>query len=159
MHTHLQTYLSDHIALAVAGVELAKRCQASNKDSELGEFLANLIPKLEHEQQVLRNLLRSAEASESVLKNIAAWTAEKVGRFKPNDTILSYSPLSRVVELETLISGLHAQILMWRALEACSPDEPALTDIECAWFAKENQAYCDRLEELHQQAVRRAFRE
>jgi hypothetical protein len=154
---HLSTYLSDHIALSVAGIELAKRCYSSNNESELGEFLADLIPKLEHEQQVLKTLLQKLEASDSLLKNAAAWAAEKVGRLKLNDSLVGYSPLSRVVELETLISGFHAQILMWNALEACSPDEPAFSDIECACFAKENTTYRKQLERFHQDAVHKAF--
>jgi hypothetical protein len=154
---HLSTYLSDHIALSVAGIELAKRCYSSNNESELGEFFADLIPKLEHEQQVLKTLLHKLEISDSPLKNAAAWAAEKVGRLKPNDSLLRYSPLSRVVELETLSSGLNAQILMWNALGVCIPDEPAFSDIECAWFVKENTTYWKQLERFHQDAIYKAF--
>ncbi len=156
---HLTTYLSDHIALSVAGVELAKRCRSSNEDSELGTYLGELIPKLEYEQKIVKSLLHKLEASESLLKNMAGWAAEKVGRFKPNDSILRYSPLSRVVELETLISGLRAQMLMWKTLELCSEEEPAISDIKCAWFAAEHITCGERLEEFHKEAVQQAFME
>lgn len=155
--THFTTYLSDHIALSVAQIELAKRCYSSNKESQLGEYLADVIPTLEHEQQVLKTLLHKLKASDSLLKNLAAWGAEKIGRLKPNDSILSYSPLSRVVELETLISGLSAQILMWHTLEPYTTDEPAFADIDCLSFAKDNTTYRDQLEVFHQEAVYKAF--
>ena len=44
------------------------------------------------------------------LKNVGAWTLEKAGRLKLNGELTSYSPLSRVVELEGLLHRDHRQV-------------------------------------------------
>ena len=42
------------------------------------------------------------------LKNVAAWGLEKVGRLKLNGELTGYSPLSRMVELEGLLTASPA---------------------------------------------------
>ena len=44
------------------------------------------------------------------------WTAEKVGRLKPNDQLRGYTPLARLLELEGLLGGIHGKQALWRAL-------------------------------------------
>ena len=46
----------------------------------------------------------------------AGWTAEKLGRLKPNAQLRGYSPLSPLVELEGLLIGIQGKLAMWRAL-------------------------------------------
>jgi hypothetical protein len=145
--------------LCLAGLELAKRCYSSNKESTLGDFLERLIPQLEQERDAVKQVLHSLSASDSLLKNVAAWGAEKLGRFKLNDTLLSYSPLSRVVELETLLAGIDAQILMWEVLECCVADEAAFpADIDCARYVNEEKALRRKLKAFHTEAAKTAFR-
>ena len=38
---------------------------------------------------------------------VAGWVAEKAGRLKLNGSLLTYSPLSRLVELEGLSLGVE----------------------------------------------------
>jgi len=49
-------------------------------------------------------------------KQVAGWTGEKLGRLKLNGRLTSYSPLSRVVELEGLLVILEFNGAMWRAM-------------------------------------------
>lgn len=159
MRKHLVTYLTDHAAAVVATIELAKRTYNSNKGSDLGAFLADLIPKLEEEQAALKSLLKSLNASDSMVKNLAAWSAEKVGRLKLNDSLLSYSALSRVVELEGLIAATEIKTAMWEALAAHLAGDPAFSQVNCARFAAENKATTEKLTMYHQDAARVAFAE
>jgi hypothetical protein len=63
----------------------------------------------------------------SLAKAGLAWAAEKVGRLKPNGHLTSYSPLSRLVELEGLKAGIEAKRSLWLALgEAGVADVAAL---------------------------------
>ena len=48
-------------------------------------------------------------------KVAAGWTAEKIGRLKPNAQLRGYSPLSPLVELEGLLIGIQGKLAMWRA--------------------------------------------
>ena len=67
------------------------------------------------------------------LKVVGAWAAEKLGRFKLNGRLVGYSPLSRVVELEALMLGVHGKLALWRSLqelEFAQLDAAALRDLE-----------------------------
>jgi hypothetical protein len=43
--------------------------------------------------------------------------AEKVGRLKPNGHLTTYSPLSRLLELEGLAGGIEMKRALWLALQ------------------------------------------
>lgn len=63
-------------------------------------------------------------------KQVAAWSAEKLGRLKPNGRLTGYSPLSRLVELEFLALGITGKLAMWRVV-ADAVDGPRLgADLE-----------------------------
>jgi hypothetical protein len=51
------------------------------------------------------------------VKAPVAWALEKVGRLKLNGRLLEYSPLSRVIELELLSSGVETKRSMWMAFK------------------------------------------
>ena len=78
------------------------------------------------------------EVKPNPIKDAAGWTAEKFGRLKPNNSLLSYSPLSRVIELEGLVIGVTGKLALWevaahgasatsstRSTSARSPTAPA----------------------------------
>jgi hypothetical protein len=50
-------------------------------------------------------------------KVTGAWLAEKAGRLKLNGSLLSYSPLSRLEELELLALGVEGKLRLWLALQ------------------------------------------
>jgi hypothetical protein len=123
----LATYLNDHYAAAVGGVELARRVRASNSGNWYGEELAQLTAEIEDDLDALRGIMRSFGVSADPLKAGAAWIAEKLGRAKLNGHLFSYSPLSRLEELELLLVGVEGKLLLWEGLGAL-PDPPDQLD-------------------------------
>jgi hypothetical protein len=115
--TRLATYLNDHLAGATTGLELAKRSRGANNGTELGAFLAQLTGEIDQDRETLRSLMRTLAIREDHLKKLAGWSMEKVGRLKPNGQLRGYSPLSRLIELEGLASGVSAKRAMWLNLE------------------------------------------
>ena len=63
--------------------------------------------------------------SKSTLKTAGAKVAEKIGRLKPNDQLTGYSPLSRVLELEGLRSGVQGKLGLWDSLAQIAPHDDA----------------------------------
>jgi hypothetical protein len=116
-------YLQDHLAGATAGNELAKRAASSNPDGELGALLARLADELDEDRRALLDVMGELEVSPDPLKRTLAWTAEKFGRLKPNGRLLSYSPLSRVVELEGIHIAITHNLVLWQTLGATSGAE------------------------------------
>ena len=159
MGTHVITYLRDHAAASVAMIELAKRSCDNNQGTELGDYLTRTIPRLENEHSALEHLIKQMDASESAVKNIAAWGAEKLGRLKLNDAVLRYSELSRIVELEGLIAATEIKIIMWNALKTLAARNPNFSGPEMDRFISENQIMKENLKGYHRAAARIGFSE
>jgi hypothetical protein len=130
MTDHLAIYLNDHLAGATAGLELARRARDSNEGSELGRLLTELADEIAADRETLRRLMRALSVSESRVKVAAGWSAEKLGRLKPNGQLRGYSPLSRLVELEGLSLGIAGKKALWESLAAALPERPPDVDFE-----------------------------
>lgn len=158
MPNHLKTYLVDHAALTLSVLELAKRARNSNPEGELGEFLTEIIPILEAERKTLKEMLRRIKGSDSPLKNFAAWAAEKAGRLKLNDSLFTYSDLSRVVELEALLAATEVKTSMWDALETLAMTRSDFRDLDLGGYLRKNKTLGEKLRAFHRAAAHRALR-
>lgn len=153
----LRIYLQDHFAGATAGQELAARAASSNDETEFGPVLAKIRDEIATDRSELEKLMESLEMGPDRLKNAAAWTAEKAGRLKPNGSLRSYSPLSRIVELEGLTIGVRGKQSLWEILREVSKDEPALAKVDFDALVKRADSQLRRLKTLRLKAARVAF--
>ena len=122
----LDIYLNDHLAGAMLGVELSRRVAAANRGTELGAFLQGLHREIVEDRQTLQAVMRSFGVDASPLKPAAAWLLEKAGRLKLNGQFRGHSPLSRLVELEALESGVSGKRSLWQALDSTFGDDRRL---------------------------------
>jgi hypothetical protein len=113
-------YLNDHLAGSTAGVELARRTLGSNRGTPYGEFLEWLVAQIEQDRASLVELMRALGVRRDHVKVVAGWGLEKAGRLKLNGRLTGYSPLSRLVELEGLWTGVEGKLSMWRSLLAAA---------------------------------------
>lgn len=113
---YLSIYLNDHLAAFVALRDVAARARRSNEGSPLSRYLGEVEAELEDSRATLARAMRDLGVRRDPFKRAAAWTAEKVGRLKLNGHLVSYSPLSRVLELEGLIAGAELETRTWAAL-------------------------------------------
>jgi hypothetical protein len=158
-HKLLSIYLSDHLAGANAGRELARRCLSNNRGNALGDFLQRvLLPEIESDKGALESLMDDLQAPRSRLKHGAAWAAEKVGRLKLNGQLRGYSPLSRLLELEGLCLGVEGKLSMWRALQRISASFPQLQARDLGALIERAQAQRAQLEEHRLAAADAALR-
>lgn len=153
----LSIYLNDHLAGATAGVELARRARGSNRDGEFAEFLAELAEEIEADRATLQDVMRRLGVGEDRLKVAVAWAAEKAGRLKLNGSLLSYSPLSRVVELEGLTVGVHGKIGLWQTLKRLSAEDARLAAFDFDELVKRGRNQLRRLERHRRKAGDIAF--
>ena len=153
----LRIYLQDHLAGSTAGVELARRVHASNSDGELGAFLDELVAEIELDRRALLDLMARLGIGEDRVKSALAWAGEKAGRLKLNGEVLSYSPLSRLVELEGLALGIQGKLAMWRALREVSANDDRLGgfDLDAPIARAERQSR--RLEARRRKAAEEAL--
>src|SRR4051812_26382037 len=131
---NLATYLNDHLAGSTTGRELAKRALSNNRGTQFEPTLEWLVEQLVEDREALLGIMRALGAPEDHLKKLAAFAVERLGRLKPNNAILSYSPLSRLVELEGLALGVTGKLAGWRSLQQV--DDPRLAEFDLERLAR-----------------------
>lgn len=152
----LAIYLNDHLAGAALGVELARRLRSSNQgDPEFGPPLAEICAEIEADRETLIRLTDRLEVARNGVKPALARVAERLGRLKLNGQLRGYSPLSRVLELEVLSSGIGGKMQLWNALEERFGE--SLDGFDFHALAERADRQGQRVEDLHLSAARRAF--
>jgi hypothetical protein len=153
----LAIYLQDHYAGASAGLSLARRTQRQNANNSYADELAGVVVAIESDRQQLARIMKSLGVKSDPVKVILARVAERLGRLKPNGRLISYSPLSRLIELEALVIGITGKLALWRALEVAADGGSLGADLESLIASAEAQR--DAVERLRLRAARDAFRE
>lgn len=106
----LGIYLNDHLAGAMAGTELARRISRTNPE------LRDLADDVEADRKELLDVMHVLGVAPRPHKAAIGWLAEKAGRLKLNGRLLGRSPLSDVLELESLRLSIESNGAMWKAL-------------------------------------------
>ncbi len=153
----LEIYLNDHLAGATGGVELVRRSRSSNEGTPLGEFLERLEEELVEDRSTLVGIVGDLELDAKRYKQAVAWTGEKLGRLKPNARMIESSPLSRVVELEALLAGVHGKLGLWRALSVVAEAEPVLARVGLPSLIRRAERQREELEHFRIGAVEGTF--
>lgn len=156
----LGIYLDDHSALMQGELELIARCRRSQQPGPLREFLEQLEREVIAQQTVVKDVktrIGSRSTWEGQIKSGAAWFAEKVGRLKLNGSLFNYSPLSRVVELESLSVAAGERIGMWNTFDALADADPRLDGITFAFFQKQSEDHLATLASYRRAAAMDAF--
>ena len=157
---YLPIYLNDHYAGSTAGVELAKRAAKSHRgEAEFGPALTTLASEIDEDRDALKRIMDRLDVSEDRIKASIFWLGEKVGRLKPNGELLHFSPLSRVVELEGLITGVGGKLSLWRTLIELAEREERLDAAELEVLAGRAEDQLLRLHALRGAAGLIAFRD
>ena len=158
----LRIYLDDHLALMVAESELIGRCWWSNGGTPLGDFMQKLENEVKAQKSIARDIVHrigGKEGIESRAKQSAAWFAEKLGRFKFNDSLLTYSKLSRVVELETLAAAAQERIAFWDSFDAVASQDTRFDGITFSFFREQSEQHLEELNTRRRYAAAEAFQD
>lgn len=153
----LGIYLNDHLAGATAGLELARRVHGRNKDGKLGTELGRIADEIEEDRQSLVSIMQRLDVGTNVAKTSLAWMAERVGRLKLNGHLLSYSPLSRLEELEALRLGVEGKLCLWQSLKDARGSDPRLEGVDLDDLAGRARTQRDELEAMRVASARTAF--
>ncbi len=151
---HLSVYLQDHFAGATAGADLARRAAGSNRDDEgYGAPLWELAGEIDEDRDSLRSLMDQLHVRADRVKQLAAWTGEKVGRLKLNGHLFTYSPLSRLEELELLALGVTGKRALWQTLHLLAQQEPRLSTQELERLISRADEQLEKIEACRRNAV------
>lgn len=113
----LAIYLNDHRALMTGALSLADRCRSSNEGTALARDLTDHIGAVATDRDAVDDMLSELEAGVDRVKSWGALFGERLGQFKFNGQLFGYSPLSRVLELEGLLTATYSRRAMWDVLQ------------------------------------------
>ncbi len=116
MTDFLAIYLRDQQALAVTWRAVARRARDNNKGTELGAVLTEVADAIAQDVRTYEEIMRGLGVRSNPAKVLLAAAGERVGRLKRNGRWLSYSPLSRFLELEILAMGIEGKKILWHTL-------------------------------------------
>ena len=154
----LAIYMNDHLAGATVGVALVRRSAESNRENAtFGAPLRQLAGEIQEDRESLLGIMRELEITTDPVKGLLAWVAEKAGRLKLNGHLLSYSPLSRLDELEFLALGVSGKRALWHSLRLLSPAEPRLHEEQLGELIERAESQLERIETCRRLAVTEAF--
>lgn len=153
----VRIYLQDHHAGSTTGLELARRILGSNEGNEYGKAMAPIVDEIAADRKALESIMDDLGFGSDSIKDAGAWALEKVGRLKMNGQLTGYSPLSRVVELEGLMTGITGKIGLWAALLQIAPDEPRLDAARLERLRASGEGQRATVEGLRERAAQEAF--
>jgi hypothetical protein len=156
-HELLGIYLNDHLAGATAGMELARRVAGIQRKSAAGDTLHRLAEDITEDRAALIEIMETLGIPIRHYKLYAAWAAEKAGRLKPNGRFRGRSPLSDLIELESLRLGVEGKGALWTVLRKLADTERRLDGRRLDTLIERAQAQARLLGELHLMAVPHAF--
>ena len=154
---YLETYLQDHRAGAAGGAGLARRLAEENAGTPYEDFLLRLAQEIEQDVATLEEIMDGFGVDKPTLKIAGAKFGEKLARLKPNEHLASYSPLSRVLELEGLRGGVQAKLALWESLREIAAADGRLDRDEMQALVERAEGQLDGLREHHNRAAREAF--
>jgi hypothetical protein len=153
----LAIYLNDHAAGATVGRELSRRSAASNRGTPYEPFLSRLAGEIAEDRRSLLAIMDALGVRVDRFKAAAAWGGEKLGRLKLNGQLRGYSPLSRIIELEGLLLGVHGKRALWITLGELAGDRPGLVADELHGLRQRAESQLEGLETHRTRAIAEAL--
>src|SRR5262245_50708174 len=112
----VEIYLRDHYSGSTAGLALVRRCRRANRGTMWDTMLAPIESEISEDRQSLESIMTKLGVEPSSIKSAFGAVGERITRLKSNGRLFGYSPLSRLIELETLAAGIESKRNLWRAL-------------------------------------------
>ena len=155
MSDNLATYLHDHLAGAMVGLELVEALRDQHAGEPVGRFAAQLSGEIEADRGTLKELAEQIGPGGHSLKEATAWLAEKVSRLKLGRPA---GELGTFEALEALALGILGKRALWDALAVAAPQDPRLTGLDFGELSRRAQAQHAGVEEQRLNAARTALR-
>ncbi len=120
----LGVYLTDHLAGATAGLNLAQMAAEEHRSDEHGAFFGEIASEIKADYEKLERLIAEIGVEQSATKNAAAEIGSKM--MAPKFTGGDDDQLNAFITLETLGMGIEGKLCMWKALKLVDDSNPTL---------------------------------
>jgi hypothetical protein len=152
----LARYLRTHLAGSTAGVNLFERA-ASEMPEPGASVIRRIHSELVEERVQLRAMMAALGIHANPVFNAAARVGERLGRLKPNGSLLHRTPKTDLVELETMRIALAGKLAGWESLLTIADDEPRLDRSQLKLLAAQAREQQKAVRALHKAAAARTL--
>jgi hypothetical protein len=149
----LGIYLNDHLAGSTAGLDLARRLAAEHRGTTPGRALAAFAREVAEDRAALLAIMCTLGIPVSRLKACTGWITEKLSRLKLNGRLLGRSPLSSLMELESMRLGVEGKVAGWRTLRVVAASDHRLDPRQLEILLTRGRGQAELLEGLHATAA------
>ena len=154
----LGIYMTDHLALGVFALELARRAQRAHDGTALGAALARVAEEgIAQDIASYKRMMRRLGLSCRSPKIALAIVGERLGRAKLNGRLRRRSPLSSFEELDFVVMAIENKVVLWENLRDLAGLRERLPDVDFEQLIARAHAQRSQLEPFRLQAGRSAF--
>jgi hypothetical protein len=153
MSTNLTTYLHDHLAGARFAISLLDDLASQDRDEEVADFAAALLPEIQADQSELQALVDRLDSQPSMIKEASAWLTQKLSGMKFQ---LNSDSLGVFEALELLSLGILGKVALWKALETVE-SIPEVSQLDLHRLIQRAQDQHARAEEVRLRYARHAL--
>ncbi|MEU2135209.1 hypothetical protein [Streptomyces sp. NPDC018352] len=122
----LSIYLNDHLTGAFAGTALARRMADTHPDSRRAAELRQLARDVEQDRDILVRIMNNLAVPVRRYRTWLGIAGERIARLKLNGALTRRSPLSDLIELEGMRTGVEGKTALWQALRTIADNDPRL---------------------------------
>jgi hypothetical protein len=143
----IRSYLNDHRAGSVAGVQLAEKLAEELPEDD---FFLRLHNEIKADQDVLDRLMEVLGASGNPVKEAGAWIVEKMGAAAGEAS----DDLGLLRMVEALTMGIKAKQCLWEALEEIAGADSRLEGFDFERLTSGARSQLDGLEAAQRRVAR-----
>jgi len=152
----LAIYLRNHDAGARAGQELFRRAERNQRERPYAAELTALRAEVEEDARALRQVLRAEGVQPDLPQSLLLQLGERVGRLKPNGSLLRRAPLSDLIEVEAMLDAVRAKAAGWQALSTL-PARRWRDEADPEHYYDRAMDQAERLSAIHRTVATRLF--
>jgi hypothetical protein len=149
----LGTYLTDHLAGAAAGLDLAEQICSTSEGTTVGTEMIGLVQEIAEDRETLKRYADEVGVGQHPIKEAGGAVAEKVARLKLDPRLGGHAALKRMLALESLEVGIAGKVGLWRALQAAMDQGVDVPPLDTARLIERGNDQIERVERLRCDAV------
>ena len=155
--SYLATYLNDHLAGAVAALELLEQLEKAHAGAAVAGALSELRTEVDVDREALQSLMTQLGVTESKPRRAAAWLAERLASLKLRLDDSGDGAFRLFESLEVVSLGIEGKLALWRTLSALAPALPGVGSLDYETLMLRAVEQRERAEGLRLRAAETAF--
>lgn len=156
-NTHLASYLNDHLAGAMAGLEMLEHITTAYANTDVGRLAEALRAEVAEDRASLQTLMDRLGIGQSRVRQAAGWVGEKLARLKIRTDESAGGPFHLMEALEAMSLGIEGKRLLWLSLAAAVGADPALAVLDYPTLIRRAESQRERVESWRRDAARAAL--